>query len=171
MKNFVSQRFFLIDCFLFLNAVKSTPKTPPTIADPNCFILLLLSILCFLRSSVSFCSRSRLLSSSNLNFLSGGFAGRKESFPWRYVLTCFGISSPPSKGDASRALIPAVKKACCAGWLAMPCRSSGTRGLTNDGGSCGKPEPVIFLRASFVYFKCGFCFFSRRDDMKQHVYY
>jgi hypothetical protein len=55
--------------------------------------------------------------------------------------------------------------------LAMPCRSSGTRGLTNDGGSCGKPEPVIFLRASFVYFKCGFCFFSRRDDMKQHVYY
>lgn len=53
------------------------------------------------------------------------------------------MSSPPSKGDASTALIPAVKKACCAGWLAMPCESSGTRGLMNDGGSCGKPEPVI----------------------------
>ena len=83
VKNFVSQRFFLIDCFLvFLNAVKRTPKTPPTIADPNAFILLFVLVLCF---SFAFCSR-RLLSSSTIvlfvNFLSGGFAGLSLSFPW-----------------------------------------------------------------------------------------
>ena len=145
---------------MFLNAVKSTPKTRPndrgseqSLYPPpfdHLFVFFVLRflfvlVLAFLSSLPTFC-----------NFLSGGFAGRVESFPsWRYVLTCFGMSSPPSKGDASRALIPAVKKACCVGWLAMPCRSSGTRGLTNDGGSCGKPDPVIFfvifLRAKSVF--------------------
>ena len=75
------------------------------------------------------------------------------------------MSSPPSKGDASRALIPAVKKACCVGWLAMPCESSGTRGLMSDGGSCGKPEPVIFLRASCI-FNVDFASFRDDDDMR-----
>ena len=52
---------------------------------------------------------------------SGGVCGRRFPREAREdARIARGMLSPPSEGVASRAPIPAARKACCVGWLAMP---------------------------------------------------
>ena len=52
---------------------------------------------------------------------SGGVDGRRFPREAREdARIARGMLSPPSEGVASRAPIPAARKACCVGWLAMP---------------------------------------------------
>lgn len=160
MGKFCNFFYSLFVFFFFFEDTKALNKTPnaadATAANPTCRRRLLVDALRFtasrslarrFASSRSSCSR---LNASSV--LKRGCSGLREArlLSSLFFLIARGMLSPPSEGVASRAFTLPARKACWVGWFAMPCASSGIRGLMNEGGSCGKPEPVILMCARIL---------------------